>query len=204
MRATTRVVLVRHGQSTWNAEGRWQGQEDPPLSELGERQAHEAAGRVDRPDAVWASDLLRAHRTAQVVAARHDLPLRTDERLRERHGGPWQGLTRVEIEAGWPGYLSGSERPDGYETDAEVVARVLEALSDIEREHRGRSVLVVTHGGVVRTVERLLADTSRGKGTDLIPNLGGRVLVADGDGGWELGELVVLVDAGSITVPGQL
>ena len=200
----TRVLLVRHGQSTWNAAGRWQGQEDPPLSEVGEQQAVEAAGRVDPPDAVWSSDLARAQRTAQVIAERHGLRLRTDDRLRERHGGPWQGLTRVEIEARWPGYLAGPRRPDGYESDVEVSARVLDALADVAEAHPGQLVVVVTHGGVVRTLERVLRDAGHATGTDLIPNLGGRVVVADGQGGWALGEPVVLVPDDAVTVPGQL
>jgi probable phosphoglycerate mutase len=200
----TRVLLVRHGQSTWNAEGRWQGQEDPPLSEVGERQAVEAAGRIDAPHAVWSSDLQRARRTAEVIAERHALTVRSDPRFRERHGGSWQGLTRAEIDAGWPGYREGPQRPDGYETDAQVSARVLDVLAEIRRRHPGEVVLVVTHGGVVRTLERLLRDMSRGPGADLIPNLGGRVLVAEGDDDWTLGEPLVLLGDESVTVPGQL
>ena len=175
----TRVLLVRHGQSTWNADGRWQGQEDPPLSELGEAQAREAAGRLDRVDAVWASDLVRARRTAEVIAAARALPVRFDARLRERHGGPWQGLTRAEIEADWPGHLTDGRRPDGYEGDDEVSARVLAALGELADAHPDARVLVVTHGGVVRTVERCLLDTMREPGADLIPNLGGRELLGD-------------------------
>lgn len=204
MSEATRVLLVRHGQSTWNAEGRWQGQADPPLSEVGERQAEEAAGRVDRPDAIWSSDLARARRTAETIGTRHDVEVRTDPRLRERHGGLWQGRTRAEIEAEWPGFLGTGERPDGYETDAQVTARVLDALADVAREHGGETVFVATHGGVVRAMERLLRDTARVQGADLVPNLGGRELVADGDGGWVLGDLLVLLSDDSITVPGQL
>ncbi|MFI5047931.1 MAG: histidine phosphatase family protein [Acidimicrobiia bacterium] len=198
------VLLVRHGQSTWNAEGRWQGQEDPPLSDVGERQALEAAERLGPVDAVWTSHLLRARRTAEVVAGVHGLPVRVDARLCERHGGPWQGLTRVEIDARWPGYLADGRRPDGYESDAEVSARAVAALADLAAAHDGEEVLVVTHGGVVRTLERLLHDTARGPGADLIANLGGRRLDADGDGHWELGDPVVLLGDDTVTVPGQL
>jgi broad specificity phosphatase PhoE len=191
---------VRHGQSTWNADGRWQGQEDPPLSELGERQAVEAAGHLDPPDAVWASDLVRARRTAETLASHHGVEVAVDARLRERHAGPWQGRTRAEIEDEWPGYLATGGRPDGYEGDEALIARVLAVLDDIADAHRGEAVTVVTHGGVVGVVERHLGGT-RG---DRIPNLGGRRLERAVDGRWRLGDDVVLVGDDTVTVPGQL
>jgi broad specificity phosphatase PhoE len=196
----TRVLLVRHGQSTWNADGRWQGQADPPLSELGERQAAQAASRLVGVDAVWASDLTRARRTAELVAGSLGLPVRVDARLRERHAGPWQGLTRAEIEERWPRYLAEGRRPDGYEPDASIVARALAALEDLAVAHCGEEVVVVTHGGVVRVLERHFGDDEQG----LIPNLSGRRLSCDGDGSWVVGEQVLLLDAHSVTVPRQL
>jgi probable phosphoglycerate mutase len=196
----TRVMLVRHGQSTWNADGRWQGQADPPLSERGEDQAREAAGRVHDVAAVWASDLQRARRTAELVAAPHHLAVQVDPRLRERHAGSWQGLTRTEIEEGWPGYLANGRRPDGYEPDGDVAARALAVLGEIAHAHPGGQVLVVTHGGIVRVLERHFGASDDG----LLPNLAGRVLHADRDGAWELGERVLLLGDDSVTVPGQL
>jgi len=202
----TRVLLVRHGQSTWNADGRWQGQADPPLSAMGERQAAEAAARldsletVDAVDAVWASDLVRARRTAEVLAARVGLDVRLDPRLRERHAGPWQGRTRAEIEAEWPGYLADRLRPDGYEDDADLLVRAIEALDAVADAQRGRTVVVVSHGGIVGTVERHLGGRRDGP----IPNLSGRWLHRDGDGRWELGDQVLLLGGDSVTVPGQL
>ncbi len=193
-------MLVRHGQSTWNADGRWQGQTDPPLSERGEAQAREAAARIHDVDAVWASDLQRARRTAELVGAPQGLVVQVDARLRERHAGPWQGLTRAEIEDGWPGHLAGGRRPDGYEPDDEVAARALAALGDLARAHSGRQVLVITHGGIVRVLERHFGASDDG----LLPNLAGRVLHADRDGAWELGERVLLLGDDSVTVPGQL
>lgn len=196
----TRAVLVRHGQSTWNADGRWQGQADPPLSARGELQAREAAERVHDLDTVWSSDLVRARRTAELVAAPHGLTVRVDARLRERHAGPWQGLTRAEIEHGWPGHLADGRRPAGYEPDTEVAERALAALADVVAEHPGGQVLVVTHGGIVRVVERLLGGHDEG----LIPNLAGRVLHADVGEAWRLGERVLLLGDDTVTVPGQL
>ena len=195
----TRVLLVRHGQSTWNADNRWQGQADPPLSAHGERQAREAAGRLAGVDALWASDLQRARRTAELIADGLGLGVHLDARLRERHAGPWQGLVRDEIEAGWPGFLEAGHRPPDYEPDDELVGRALAALDDLAAAHEGQHVVVVTHGGVVRALERRLGDGD----TALLSNLSGRTLVRDGDG-WILGPAVALIGADSMTTPGQL
>jgi len=196
----THVLLVRHGQSTWNADGRWQGQADPPLTDVGERQAAEAAVRIGGIDSVWASDLERARRTAEIVAEFLGTSVHVDERLRERHAGPWQGLTRDEINTQWPGYLTEGRRPDGYEPDDSVLARALTVLDDLARAHPDDHVLVVTHGGIVRVLERHLG----GDDGELLPNLSGRRIHADGDGRWVLGDRVLLLDEGSVTVPGQL
>jgi broad specificity phosphatase PhoE len=193
----TRLLLVRHGQSTWNENGRWQGQANPPLTELGERQASDAAARVGMVDAVYASDLERASRTAEIIAARLGTDVMVDPRLRERHAGAWEGHTRAEIEAGWPGFLESGERPD-YEDDVTVLARALVSLREIAGLHEGGDVLVVTHGGVVRALERHL-----GAEDGLLPNLGGR-WVGWGPDGAVLGERVELLDEDEITRPQQI
>ena len=149
-----RLLIVRHGQSTWNASGRWQGQADPPLSEHGVEQAELAAKALDEVDAVWSSDLERARHTAGILAARHGLEVRTDPRLRERAAGPWTGLTRGEIEARYPGYLADGRRPPGYEDDASLAARAFAALGDFAAALAGGTGVVVSHGGVILTVER--------------------------------------------------
>jgi broad specificity phosphatase PhoE len=209
--ARTRLLLVRHGESTWNADGRWQGQADPPLSSLGEQQAAEAATRVDSIDAVWASDLARARRTAEIVAGglgasgpgigRLGVEVQVDPRLRERDAGEWQGYTRAEIEELWPGYLATGRRPPGYESDDALLARVLAAIDEIGAAHRGESVLVVVHGGIVRTLERHFGDDLHG----LLPNLGGRWMVGDGNAGsWSLGDRVLLLEDVTVTTPEQI
>lgn len=197
----TRLLLLRHGESTWNADGRWQGQADPPLSARGERQAADAAARVGPIDAVWSSDLARARRTAEIMAEQLGIAVRTDVRLRERHAGEWQGRTRAEIEAGWPGYLGAGTRPPGYEPDEALLERALVALGEIVAAHRGQSVLLVVHGGVLRTVERHLGDDAPG----LLANLGGRWVLGVGEPVvWSLGERVLLVDPARVTVPKQI
>jgi broad specificity phosphatase PhoE len=196
----TRILLVRHGQSVWNADGRWQGQADPPLSDLGVDQATAAADSdtVDEVRVLYSSDLERARHTAQLLGVRLGLVPVVDERLRERHAGDWEGRTRVEIDETWPGYLESGRRPPGYEPDDSVLARVLDALGTIAGAHAG-DALVVTHGGVVRTVERHLG----GEADGLIPNLGGRWLHHDG-ATLRLGDRVVLLDPDQVTRPQQI
>jgi probable phosphoglycerate mutase len=182
--APTRLFLARHGQSIWNADGRWQGQADPPLSELGERQAADAVTVLTRPgssfppiDVVWASPLQRAHKTASIIATGLGLDVATDLRLQEVDAGEWSGKTRPEIEAEWPGYLAEQKRPPGFESHESLAGRALAAIADIAATAPGRVVLVVTHGGVIGAVERHL-----GAPWERSPNLGGRELASGPDG----------------------
>ena len=140
------LLLLRHAQSTWNAEGRWQGQSDPPLSPLGEQQILAAAAALPRDlEAIVASDLVRARRTAEAASDVLGLPVAIDPRLRERHGGPLEGLTGEELAERYPEYLADRRNaPEGFETDDMLLARVRPALDEL----RGR-MLVVTHGGVI-------------------------------------------------------
>ena len=157
----TRILLVRHGQSTWNADGRWQGRADPPLSDLGVRQAKVAAETVGEfgVTRIWASPLVRADQTARILAARLGLEVENDARLAERDAGDWTGKTRIEIEAGWPGFLDGGRRPNGFETDDVLHERALAAMADIGLGAH-EPVAVISHGGLIRVVERAL-DTGR-------------------------------------------
>jgi probable phosphoglycerate mutase len=199
----TRLLLVRHGESTWNADGRWQGQADPPLSELGEQQAADAAVHVVPVDAVWSSDLARARRTAEIIAGARGVDVRVDPRLRERDAGEWQGHTRADIQELWPGYLESDRRPVGYEPDAELLVRVLSAIDEIGAAHDGGAVLVIVHGGVVRTLERHFGENLHG----LLPNLGGRWLERAGGAaadGWSLGDRVLLLEDAPVTTPEQI
>lgn len=154
----TRFLIVRHGESTWNAVGRWQGQADPPLSDLGERQAARAAETVVEHgpfDGVVTSSLQRAHRTAEVLAGGAALELHEpDAALIERYAGGWQGLTRREIESHFPGWLRAGRRPDDYEDDASIVERVSAALGAVAERSPGGRFVVVSHGGIVNALER--------------------------------------------------
>jgi broad specificity phosphatase PhoE len=192
-----RLLVVRHGESIWNAEGRWQGQADPPLSTLGERQAEAAATGIDEPlAAIWTSDLARARRTAEIIAGRLGIdPPNHEPRLRERDAGEWSGFTRAEIEERWPGALAADRRPPGWEPDDQLAERTLAALHDIGAASvEGTVTLIVTHGGVIRTLEREL-----GAEPEPVPNLGGRWIVAVGTA-LELGERRLLIDPDDIEV----
>jgi broad specificity phosphatase PhoE len=142
----TVLLLVRHGETDWNADGRLQGQTDRPLSEYGRRQARQLADELADEDveAIYASDLSRARETAEIVAERLRLPVGLDADLREKDWGTWEGLTPVE-----------RDRVEfvGESTEAHQ-ERMLRALRRIaERHPDGGRVLVVTHGGSMRRVQ---------------------------------------------------
>jgi broad specificity phosphatase PhoE len=195
-----RVLIVRHGQSEWNALGRWQGQADPPLTELGLHQAAHAAQHVGALDAVVASDLERARTTAEIIAELIGIgPVLIDPGFRERGAGEWEGLTKAEIAEAWPGYLDDRRRPPAFEVEEAFQERIFAGLDRIREQVPDGDVLVVAHAGVVYQVEAVLGSDFR-----LLSNLGGRWVDAEGDGPWRLGERVVLVDPDEITVPSVL
>jgi probable phosphoglycerate mutase len=194
------VLLVRHGQSEWNAEGRWQGQADPPLTDLGRLQAREAARALGTVDAVWASDLQRAVETATIIADQLGVgPVVVDPDLRERDAGEFSGLTRPEIAARFPGYLDDGRRPPGWEPDEALVARALRALHAIAAEVPGGDVLVITHGGLVYALEQHL-----GEEFVRLANAEGRWLEVGPGAGLRLGERVLLSAPEDTTVPNQI
>jgi uncharacterized phosphatase len=198
---STRVLVVRHGQSVWNADGRWQGHADPPLSALGTLQAKVAASSLGSVDAIVASDLARAVDTARIIAGQLGVgPVDVDPRLREVDAGEWTGLTRDEIEAAWPGWLAEGHRPPAFEHWEHVAVRVVHALHDLAARHPGGDVLVVSHSGVIRSVERHLAGAG-----PMVPNLGGTWFDV-GDGTVTVGDRVLLIDADrvEVTTPRQL
>ncbi|MEO6121671.1 MAG: histidine phosphatase family protein [Acidimicrobiales bacterium] len=185
----SRLLLLRHGQSTWNAEHRWQGWADPPLSPLGERQAGAAARWLATwserfAAAVVSSDLVRARRTAEVLAEGLGLgPVEVDADLRERDVGDWTGLTTGEIGSRWPAVLAEWRAgrlvaTPGGEPEPALVARVLAGLSRLAARHgAGEAVLVITHGGAIRALERRFGIEPNPLG---LGNLCGRWIEFDG------------------------
>jgi len=204
----TRILLVRHGESEWNAAGRWQGWADAPLSELGQQQAVEAAEAVGAVDAVFASDLQRAADTARIISELIGVgPVLTLPGLRERDVGEWTGLTRPEIAERWPAAIEAWRRgdmpaPPGGEPDDVIIERVLGSLQEIARDWPHAEVLAVSHGGVIRLLERH-------HGVDAGPspaNLGGVIVDIDERGGVKVGERVLLIEpsTGHVTAPTNL
>jgi probable phosphoglycerate mutase len=161
----TRIVAVRHGETVWNAEMRMQGQLDTALSERGRRQAARTADALadEGIDAIVSSDLARAFDTAAAIAGVVGLPVAADPGLRERSFGAFQGYTYAEIDARWPVEAGRWRRhdptfaPDGGESLVAFNARALAVVTAIAEGARGRSVLVVTHGGVLDCLYRAAA-----------------------------------------------
>ncbi len=157
------MLLIRHGETPWNAAGRWQGHADPGLTEAGREQAQAVAralaAEAQRPWAyIVASDLARAQETATAIASALRLTIVSDRRLRELDVGSWSGLTRGEIEERDPEMLRAFEsgeptiRPGGGESRIEIRERVLAFARDLAERQPGESVIVVTHLGVIRAL----------------------------------------------------
>ena len=151
----TELLLVRHGETDWNAELRWQGHADPPLNARGREQARALAEQLsgERFDAVYTSDLRRARETADEVAARLGIEPVPLADLREVDVGEWSGLTYAEIEARWPG----AERWHVGETPEAMAERVVAAARRIAAEHPDGRVLLVSHGGPIRAIRAAAA-----------------------------------------------
>jgi broad specificity phosphatase PhoE len=154
----TRLILWRHGRTEWNLIGRFQGQLDVELDEVGVAQAEEASHRVAAyaPDVIVASDLARASRTAQSLSGLLDKQVSYDSRLRERYFGTWQGLTMTEIAEKFPADAERWARNEiihdpSIEPLPTVVTRVTDCLLDIAGQvGENGTAVVVTHGGAAR------------------------------------------------------
>ena len=193
-------MLWRHGQTTWNAEHRFQGQTDIPLDETGEAQAEYAARRLTtlRPDAIFASDLSRALQTAAPLARLTGLPVAPDKGLRERSGGDWEGLSDQEIRERYPAERATWNPPNG-EPTAVVAERVGAALVRIaDTLDDGHLAVVVSHGAALRLgMERVLGLPALGRGVlGPLANCSWSVLSLQG-GHWRLLEY----NAGTLPEP---
>jgi broad specificity phosphatase PhoE len=168
------LLLVRHGETDWNRDGRWQGQSDTPLNDLGRRQARELAEQLDGVDVVYSSDLARARETAEILAERPGLEIRLDPRLRERGFGAWEGLTSAEIESDFTeahsrwkaGEGSGADDAEPFEAFGQ---RVGSFLQEVLHRHPGETVLVVGHGGSIRVIHALATGRDYVRDHRLIP-----------------------------------
>lgn len=149
----TTLYMVRHGETPWNVEGRYQGQLDPPLSKKGHQQAQATANSLAPLgfDAIFSSDLARARQTAEALADITSLTIQLDPRLREIHQGQWQGVLIDDIRAGWPDEIYGWENdpwhhhPPGGERLQTLQTRLFAAVRDIAARHPQGKVAVFTH-----------------------------------------------------------
>jgi probable phosphoglycerate mutase len=154
----TELILVRHGETDWNRERRWQGHAYTSLNETGREQARALAAELSAAgvEAVYSSDLARARETAEIVAERIGADVTPLAELREIDVGEWQGLTWPEIEERHPGGIElMHERGHGWErgeTHDQLAERVLRGLRRIARDHPDGRVAVVAHGGTLRAV----------------------------------------------------
>jgi probable phosphoglycerate mutase len=145
----TTLLLVRHGETDWNAEGKLQGHTDRPLNAYGRRQAQTLADRFagEPIDALYASDLSRARETAEILGAKLGLAVAVDPDLREKNWGNWEGLTSDErLNVVYEG-----------ETSADHRERTLRAVQRIVQRHPGKRIVVVTHGGSLRRLQAFVS-----------------------------------------------
>lgn len=155
---TTRVMLVRHGETVLAAEDRFAGSSDVPLSEAGESQAALLSDRLatQQIDAVFASPMQRTMRTAEVIASSHGKSVQAVAAFREINHGHWEKMTRAEVESRYPDeYHQWEQDPFTFaplegESGLSVLARALPALLSVVQQHEGRTILVVSHKATIR------------------------------------------------------
>ncbi len=189
----TRLLLVRHGETDWNREQRFQGHADPPLNQTGRAQAVDlsVALAAEPLAAVYSSPLYRALETAEIVAATHGQEPVTVDALMEVDVGAWQGLTRAEIEerypdefARWLNHVDGFGFADG-ESHEQLGARVIPALLGLAATHPGERILAVTHGGPIRAalahVDSLSYAEARARGPTIVNGFVVELAVEDGN-----------------------
>lgn len=191
----TRICLVRHGETAWNAETRLQGHEDIALNATGREQARAAAEalRAQAFSAIYSSDLIRARETAEAIALGKGQSVQLDAGLRERHFGMFQGLTREEADQLHPGEYArlrtrepDATPPGGGESLLAFAARVRTAIRQIAERHAGSQVLVVCHGGCLDVIYRMVTGKPMNEPRDF--PLGNATLnwIESGQDGWKL------------------
>ena len=191
-----RLVLVRHGVTGWNREGRWQGRLDPPLSDTGRREALRVAERIGgdpqlRPVRIVSSTLSRALETAHVIGAEIGVPVEGDPRLMEIGAGEWEGRTHAELETqDGDRYLAwrasgGIGQPPGGESTEAATRRVTELLGELSAGNVSPTLLV-SHGGTLRIVARMLFELGPRRTTALDIDNASISVAARMPGGWRL------------------
>ncbi|MCR4432026.1 MAG: alpha-ribazole phosphatase [Tepidanaerobacteraceae bacterium] len=156
----SRFYLIRHGETLWNKEFKYQGQSDIPLSDTGRLQALKLSERLkaQKIDGVYSSDLQRAMETARIISVPHELEVFPAREMRELSFGKWEGCTFDEINEKWPGEMERwrkdpyNERPEGGENLSELCERVSIFLKAAANKHPEKNILIVTHAGPIRAL----------------------------------------------------
>jgi alpha-ribazole phosphatase len=185
----TELLLIRHGETDWNVEGRYQGQSDVPLNDRGHAQAAKLAAQLKgtQIDAIYSSDLERAKGTAEILAEVINAPVVLDPRLREIHQGLWEGMLFQDIQGK---YAEAFERrkqdpltvapPEG-ETVGQLRSRILAALRDVLQKHPDGRVAIVSHGLSLALIRVELMDIPIQQVWDHIPpNAEPEIVAAEG------------------------
>jgi len=157
----TSLYLIRHGQTDWNIEQRWQGQSDIPLNATGPQQAARVAAELVTVNfsAIYSSDLIRAYETALALSRINRLPIQREPRLREIHQGEWQGLREIDIQSRYGNAFQERKQqplhiaPPGGETVVQVRDRVVSAVNDICIMHPDERVALVSHGFALALIQ---------------------------------------------------
>lgn len=193
-------ILIRHAETLSNSKARWHGESDEPISPHGRAEATTAALRLramgEPPSLIVCSGLLRARQTAEIFAqAVGPVEVVSDSALGERDMGDWKGLAPSEVENKWPGRLAAWEAglvegPPNGETDSAVTLRALDVLAKFNTASGRDPILVVTHGGVIRSLRK-----AAGLPNIPVPHLGGCWTYLRGSAtNWSVGDEVVLGD----------
>lgn len=176
--ASSTIYLVRHGETDWNLERRYQGQKDIPMNATGIEQARTTARELEgkKFDAIYSSDLSRAFQTALPIAENLNMPIITNPALREIDQGEWEGIFIDEITKNFGSLVSAlyknpyEARKPGGETIGEVADRAYAYLDEITRANDGKTIVVVTHGMVIGTILCKVNDLPLSQAGNYIPN----------------------------------
>ncbi|MCX8103779.1 MAG: histidine phosphatase family protein [Candidatus Bipolaricaulota bacterium] len=190
----TRVFLVRHGETDWNAQLRVMGQLDIPLNERGRAQARRTAELLAHENfaVIYSSDLVRAVETAQIIAAPHHLDVITVPKLREARYGLWEGLTRHEVLERFPEEYQrrrtdpANFRPSGGESRRELYERASKIFSELVARHSKQKILIVSHGGTIRAILRYVLGLGPGNGHFAVDNCGVTIIDREDDNTYEV------------------
>lgn len=164
----TKIIFVRHGQTSWNDLGMYQGHTDIPLNQIGLEQAAKAGQRLknEKVAAIYSSDLLRAKQTAEIIARGHNLPVIIMPEFREINFGIWEGKTFKDIEELYPEMLKiwktkpqDLKIPEG-ETFPEMLKRAWKGLKILLARHKDETVIIVAHGGTIAALLCNILDMS--------------------------------------------